>query len=194
MIDKSAEKKLEEILTKHSDLWNTKSKYLSFIRGGIRRGCWEKHPVKLQIIQERRVQIPNPNPRGNKPTVWGCKCEICEGLFKQSDIQVDHIRSHFSKFTDINDIQQFVIDMVMVTKDDLRLVCKECHEVVSLSQKDSVTFDEARLKKEYIHICKDKKLLVAKLKEFGVESIPKTLKAQKELLSDLMLNLGEHND
>ena len=181
------EEKLEEILEKHSDIWNTKSKYLSFIRGGIRRGCWEKNPVKLQVIQDRRVQIPNPNPRGNKPTVWGCKCEICEGLFKQSDIQVDHIRSHFSKFTEINDIQQFVIDMVMVTKDDLRLVCKECHEVVSLSQKDGITFEQAKIKKEFINICKDSNKVVEKLKALGIELIPKTKKAQKQLLEEIML-------
>lgn len=185
------ENKLEEILEKHPDLWNTKSKYLSFIRGGIRRGCWEKHPVKLQVINQRRVQIPNPNPRGNKPTVWGCQCEVCEGLFKQSDIQVDHIRSHFSKFTDINDIQSFVIDMVMVTKDDLRLVCKGCHEIISQSQKDGTTFEEAKIKKEFTKIVKEKKVL-DKLNEFGVVSIPKLKKDKEALLYELML--GESKD
>ena len=86
MVDK-IDKILEENLN-----WKTRSSFFSYIRGGIRSGLWNKSPIKLNYIKEKRIQIPNPNERGNKPTVWGAECNICEGLFPLKDMNVDHIR------------------------------------------------------------------------------------------------------
>ena len=84
---------------------------------------------------------------------------------------------------------------MIVTQDDLRLCCKGCHEVVSYSQKKGISFEQAKVEKEYISIKKSKKSFDILL-SLGVSSsdIPKTKKAQEELLYKLMMekfNNGE---
>lgn len=179
--------KVEKLLQENSDVWKTKAALMSYIRGGVRKSLWNQHPSKVKLIKERRFQIPNPNPRGKKPTVWGGKCEICGELFIEKDLQVDHIRDRGSSLKDIDDIQKFVEDIVIVTMEDLRWVCKGCHYIVSYSQKMNISFEEAKLKKKVINICKDKQLLLDELMKLNVESIPKTKKGQEELLYKLLL-------
>lgn len=148
--------KIKEIISENSDVWKTESAFMSYIRGGIRRGLWNKHPLKLKLINSKRIQIPNPNPKGKKPIVWGGCCEICNNLFPSSEMQVDHKRDKGSSLKEISDIQQFVEDMVVVTKDDLRWICKGCHEIVSLSQKNNISFEQAKAEKQALEIIKQK--------------------------------------
>ena len=187
MIDK-IDKILEENLN-----WKTRSSFFSYVRGGIRSGLWNKSPIKLNYIKEKRIQIPNPNERGNKPTVWGAECNICEGLFPLKDMNVDHIRDTGSSLKTIDDIQQFIEDIVIVTKDELRLVCKGCHNIESYRQKHNMTFAEAKVHKEVIEICKDKQKVVDKLSGYGVEYIPTTAKARREMLTQIMLKELEND-
>lgn len=179
--------KIDKILEENQN-WKTKSAFMSYIRGGIRAGLWNKSPIKLSFVKERRRQIPNPNPRGNKPTVWGCECEICKNTFVLKDLQVDHIRDVGSSLKDVSDIQQFVEDIAIVVKDELRMVCKECHSIISHSQRTGLSFEMAKLEKEIINISKDDDKVVDKLQSFMLQSsdIPKTKKGRKDLLSKLM--------
>ena len=179
--------KVDKILEENQN-WKTKSAFMSYIRGGIRSGLWNKSPIKLSFIKERRMQIPNPNPRGNKPTVWGCECEICKNTFVLKDLQVDHIRNVGSTLKGVSDIQQFVEDIAIVVKDELRMVCKECHSVISHSQRTGISFEQAKLEKEIINISKDDGKVIDKLQSFMLQSsdIPKTKKGRKELLYKLM--------
>ncbi len=182
--------KIDRIVEENSDVWKNESAFLNFIRGGVRRGLWEKHPVKLKIMKERRKRIVNPNEDNIKrfPEVWGGQCEVCKQLFSQKDLQVDHIQDAPSRLREVEDIQKFVEAISFVVKEDLRLVCKPCHGIISYSQKQGVSFEEARVAKEVIAICKDDAEVLKKLEELGVKStdIPKTKKAKKELLTKLM--------
>ena len=71
---------------------------------------------------------------------------------------------------------------------DLRLVCKPCHGIVSYSQKQGISFEQAKVAKEVIALDKDQKLMLDKIASFGVElaDIPKTKKSRKELVTKLM--------
>ena len=178
--------KVEKLLEENFDVWKSKASLMSYIRGGVRRSLWNRHPSKTKLIKEKRFQIPNPNPNGKKPTVWGGECEICNNLFIEKELQVDHIRDHGSSLKDISDIQQFIEDIVIVTRDDLRWVCKGCHEIVSYSQKMNVSFEQARIEKQFIQIKKDKNVL-DNIKAFNVQSIPKLKKDQESLLRELLL-------
>lgn len=178
--------KVEKLLEENSDVWKSKASLMSYIRGGVRRSLWNRHPSKVKLIKDKRLQIPNPNPNGKKPTVWGGECEICNNLFIEKELQVDHIRQQGSSLKDISDIQQFIEDIVIVTRDDLRWVCKCCHEIVSYSQKMNISFEQARIEKQFIQIKKDKKV-IDNIKAFNVQSIPKLKKDQESLLRELLL-------
>ena len=136
-------------------LWKSSTQFWGFIRGKLRLG-WNTHPMKISVINKKRYQIKNPNPKGKKPTVWGFDCEMCGKTFPISEGQVDHITPAGS-LTCKEDIQGFVERLLCVTEDDLRLVCKGCNNALAMSQKQGITYDEAILEKTIIEICKTKK-------------------------------------
>jgi len=136
-------------------LWKSSTQFWSFIRGKLRLG-WNTHPFKIAVINKKRYQIKNPNPKGKKPTVWGFDCEMCGKTFPISEGQVDHITPAGS-LTCKEDIQGFVERLLCMTEDDLRLVCKSCNNALSMSQKQGITYEEAILEKQILEICNSKK-------------------------------------
>lgn len=178
-------KKLEDILEKYPHIWKSKASFMAYLRGGIRRSCWMRHPVKLEFIKKNRQRIPNPNPKGKAAEVWGGECNVCKNLFIQSQLAVDHIREFSATLKEVKDIQSFVELISLVTEDDLQFVCKDCHDAISYSQKHNCSFEEARVRKKHILIGKEKRLQ-QELEARGV-LVPKTVKAQNELLLTLML-------
>lgn len=163
----------------YSHIWKTESAYLSFIRGGIRRHLWSKNPIKLEFEKDVAVQIPNDNPRSMKrfPTVAGGQCEICKGLFKKTDMEVDHRTGEYSLRT-ISDIQTFVEGIVLVRKEDLAHLCKPCHGVKTHAERYGMTFDDAKADKLAIEWDKKKvKQVVDFLTKSGI--IPASTKGAR---------------
>jgi hypothetical protein len=178
----------KDVLKENPDVWKNESALLNYIRGGLRRGLWEKSPVKLKFIKNNRRRIPNPNPRGRVSEVWGGECNVCKLLHIQTALQVDHIRNDFNKLSSMDGIQEYIENLVLVTVSDLQLVCKPCHGIISHSQRKGISFEEALLAKEVIAICKSDDKVVAKLLELGIidKDIPKYKKGRNELVSKLM--------
>ncbi len=77
-------------------VWKTESAFMSWVRGGIRKGLWNTNPVKLEFIKNNRKLIDNPNPKGKKAQVFGANCSLCHKDKPQKDIQVDHIEGGHS--------------------------------------------------------------------------------------------------
>ena len=181
-----SDKKLDEILEKYPHIWKSKAAFMSYLRGGVRRACWMKHPVKLEFIKNNRERIPNPNPRGKVSDVWGGRCNVCKNLFVQSKLSVDHVREYSATLKNIDDIQKFVELISLVTEDDLQLVCKDCHDTISYSQKQGCSFQEAVVRKKHILIAKEN-AVEDELKLRGI-IVPKTIKEQSTVLLDAMLS------
>ncbi len=141
----------------YPEIWKTQSAFMSFIRGGIRRGLWEKHPVKLEFIKENRFKAPLGKKTTRNPDgmVWACKCSLTGEVHRQTDCQVDHIQGNHSLKSE-DDLKEFIMSMVYVTKQDLQMVSKEAHKIKSYSEKQGITFEEARAEKKSIQIIKDK--------------------------------------
>ena len=150
MID---DKKLWEI---YPHIWKTESAYMSWIRGGIRRSLWNRHPVKLEFIKLNRVKIPNPNPRGKVAEVWGGVCVLTGETHVIANLEVDHRIGNHSLQT-LKDIEPFVKGIVDITLEDLQFVSKEAHKIKSYAEKQSISFEEAKIEKEVIEIIKQKK-------------------------------------
>ena len=179
-------KKLEELLEEYPHIWKSEAAFMSYLRGGFRKGVWLKHPVKLEFIKNNRERIPNPNPRGKVDTVWGGRCGVCKGLFVQSKLQVDHIRDYSATLRKLDDIQSFVETISVVVGRDLQFVCKDCHDTISYSQKHNCSFEEAKVRKKHILIGKEKRFK-DELEARGMV-VPKTIKEQSTVLLDAMLS------
>lgn len=154
------EKKINKILEENKDVWKTESTFYSWIRGGIRSGLWNKHPIKLKVLNKAKKDIPNPNfgkPRNYKETVKGGTCSVCEQDFPMKNLEVDHVHGGTYSLKSIEDVQGFFEQIVLVAEEDLRIVCKYCHSVLSYASKEGLTEDEARVKKLVIEILKQNK-------------------------------------
>ena len=186
----NSKEKVKKILKENQDIWKTESAYFSYLRGCIRL-AWSKSPVKHKLLKKVKKQIPNPNygkPRNTKPTVIGAECEICNKDYPMKMIEVDHKSGGTYSLKSVDYIQGFFESICIVCEDDLRVVCKECHGILSYSAKQNISFERAKLEKEFIKIKKDKLLLDSLLKyNVNLSDIPKTNKAKEEMLYKLMV-------
>jgi len=138
--------------------WKTESAFLSWVRGVLRRG-WSKHPIKLEFIKKYRKQVPNPNPKGKKPTIWGMTCDCCKKDFPLQvprqlkgvvpTIEIDHIEDA-SSLKSSEDLGGFAYRLFYVTFDLLRPLCKPCHDIYTYMAKHNVSYEEAKGTKEVI--------------------------------------------
>lgn len=141
----------------YPEIWKTQAAWMAWVRGGIRRGLWEKHPIKLEFIKSQTFRMVNTNPRSMKrfPTVAGVKCAICGGSFKTTDCQVDHIGGNHS-LKSMGDLRAFTEAMINIRESDLQMVCKPCHKIKSYSERADISFEHAKAIKEAIEICRTK--------------------------------------
>lgn len=139
----------------YPNIWKNAPAWWGYLRGCLRK-AWSTNPIKLELLKEKRKQIDNPNPKGNKPKVWGFDCEMCNNTFIISECQVDH-KIPAGKLSKIEDIQGFVERLLFVGKDDLRLVCKGCNNALAMADKRGISYEQAKAEKEAILIIKEKR-------------------------------------
>lgn len=168
-------------------IWKTKAAFMSFVRGGIRRGLWEKNPLKLDFIKSKRKRVPLgrktiKNPEG---MVWGAECEICHNDFRQADVQVDHKCGNHSLKTE-EDIIGFITNMIYIDPDnDLQIVCKDCHSIKTNMDRKGISFEESKAEKKAIQIEKEKRVNET-LEGLGLVPASNAAKRRKQLVEAFM--------
>lgn len=178
------EKKLWEI---YPHIWKTESAFMSWIRGGIRRSLWNRHPVKLEFIKQNRIKIKNPNPRGKIDKVWGGVCALTGETHVIANLEVDHQKGNHSLQT-LKDVEQFISGIVNITLEDLQFVSKEAHKIKSYAEKNGVSFEEAKAEKTAIELIKkgvDKQFLIDH--NVKAENIGSTQAVRRKQIVELLL-------
>ena len=169
------------------------------------RSAWGDSIFKKHIYDTRSYLVANTNHRSMKryPKVRKVRCAICGDEFGKADTELDHIDSEV-KMTDLAQANDFIRTIFFTSPDKLQIVCKDkkkkvnkknvlasfgCHGIKTYSERYGVSFEEALLAKHIIHICKDDKLTLDKLKCLGVKpsDIPNTKAGKKKLLTELMV-------
>ena len=158
--------KIDLIVAENQDVWKTRSAFFSWLKGVLRRG-WSKSPVRLKHLKKRAMRVPNTNPRSMKrfPFVNAYKCEVCQQVFKQNEVEVDHILEETASLTSLDDVRSCVEKLLVVADSDLRILCKGCHSVVSLSQKLGISFEEAKVEQYIISLLKSETMYRKFIKE-----------------------------
>lgn len=113
---------------------------MSQVRSAIRQ-VWMRAPNKLAVLEEARVPDMNPATR----TKWLFKCAICGKMFKQSDIEIDHIIGE-NKFTKPRDFESYWKNVLNVSIDGLQVLCAVaggCHPTKTYQEKHGLTWQEA---------------------------------------------------
>ncbi len=136
------------------DVWPTKAKFFQWMRGQMRR-AWSRHPVKVSYMHNHRIRVPLGRVTANNPEglVWGCECEHCHELKKQSECEVDHIDAAGS-FKGWEDFEPWMHKLMHINWNSIRVVCKDCHRIISYAERMGYTFEEAKLEKEAIAFSK----------------------------------------
>ena len=147
-------------------VWETKAKFFTWVRGGLREAVWNQHPIKREYIKHKRVRVPLGKITKSNPEalIWGGQCEQCLTLLKQSDCEVDH-NIPSGSLNDVEDIAGFTQRLLMISFDNLSIVCKPCHKIKSYADRMKITFEEAKVAKKFIAFRKLSKL--DKLEELG---------------------------
>ena len=163
--------------------WNNRTAFYTYLRGGFRKAIWARHPVKLAYIQANRFKAPMGKVAGKD--VWCCECELCGRTFPQGQCEIDHLQEAGS-LRSPDDIRDFVVRLSFVDFNDIRILDKTCHKIVSYAQRESITFNEANIEKAVIAACKDKrlrdKLLKAGYSEGDVSNGPKRRGCAREMV------------
>ena len=171
-------------------------------RDGV-RGMWGDSIFKRKFLKDNVIMIENTNPRSMKrfPIVAKYKCAICGEYFGGNDIEIDHIEDE-NTLKEYHDVIPFVKSIMFTSPDKLQILCKDrkskakdtknhilrfgCHGIKTYSSRYGVSFEEARKEKEYLNIIKFPSILLDKLGELGIESIPKTKVDKERLLRKIL--------
>lgn len=136
---------------------------LNWLRSNIRR-VWNTHPSKLTLLQESRFLKATSTGR----RIWHCKCSKCKKDFKMTEVEVNHKKT-VGKLTADN-LGDFMTNMLIVKTDDLEIVCKECHGVITYSERYDMTVEEAIIEKQVVAFTKKPAdFQKKKLKQLGFE-------------------------
>lgn len=167
----------------HPNIWKTKSAFMSWLRGGIRRSLWNKSPIKLEYIKKHRKRITNPNPKGKVETVWGGTCALCKQDHVIAHLDVDHKEGNHS-LNELTDIQSFIENIVLVTEDDLQFACKTCHKIKNQQERKGISFEQASYEKIAIDLEK-KKLTISWLESKGIKPASNASKRRQQVIDKL---------
>ena len=168
------------------------------------RDMWGGSKFKLDKLKESSQLVVNTNPRSMKkyPEVTKYTCAICGEMFGSNDVELDHINDE-NPLTKIEQSEDFLKSIFFTSFNDLQVLCKDrkktikgkkvitdfgCHPIKTYASRYNVSFEQARIEKEFIQIKKDNKV-VDMLIKLGVKSIPKLKKYQESLLKDVLLKL-----
>lgn len=135
-------------------IWKTQSAFFSWIRGSLRR-AWTKYPVSKNFKNSQC----RPAPKGGRAK-WVADCAKCGKQFNKSSLQVDHIVPAGS-IRSWEDVGAFV-QRLFTTSENMRLLCKPCHEMVTNQERWGLSEEEAIKRKEMVEFFK---LSVSKQKE-----------------------------
>lgn len=154
---------------------------LSSVRTMI-RSMWSDSVFKQIFLKHHSKLVVNDNPRSMKkyPKVTKYRCAICGELFGSAEIEIDHVKGENS-LTSYEHINDFLTNIVLVSPDDLQILCKDkwsyktqtvkgkkkkvrdklihtgCHNKKSYSERYDVSFNQAEAEKFALQLLKEKK-------------------------------------
>lgn len=180
---KKREDKLKQFLKKLDEGGKPQEKHVvSVVRSAIRQ-AWMKSDVKLAYLYGKTI----PDMDDSTRTKWLVQCEICEGLFKLSDVEIDH-RSGNHTFTKVSDFADYFENILMVGFDDLQILCREDHLVKSLSESLRISFDDAKIEKEVIKIMKWKASAIDLWLKERTIVVAKNPKSRRDAVREVLKN------
>ena len=111
----------------------TESGFFGFIRSGLRakHARWKPRAMALKAASR---EIP-PERRVGRQRLEVC-CNNCRDWFSLKEVEVDHLIPA-GKLRTFDDLPGFV-ERLFCEEDGYQILCKECHALVTLGERNSV--------------------------------------------------------
>ena len=149
----------------HPEIWPTKAKFFSWVRGALRRYLWGKNPVKITF---KKSQLTPPPKEYTGRARSGAICSLTGEWFPNSQLEVDHKDDGWQSMKDWDDLLPFVFHLCC-GEENLQLVSKEAHKIKSYADRMGISFEEAIIEKQVIAF---KKLKADVQKETLIKECP----------------------
>jgi len=166
--------------------WKTQSNYFTWLRGQIRRiwadnplrKVWKKDQLRPVTMQEKIDKVFHPSTKNVG------QCYLCKEWMAGSKLECDHVVGNISCVNYLT-AEEFLWHCAADNPDNWALVCKPCHKIKSYSEKEGVSFKEARSTKRVIQIEKEKRVNET-LEELGIKPASNSKLRRKQLVEAFM--------
>ena len=140
-------------------LWKDEKSFLNWLRSQVRK-VWSRHPVKNTYVSKRKKMHPTELEKLGIEVVGATaktrvvrQCEMCDKWFPVSQMEVDHIHGG-TGFTNYEEFLAWQKRTLFVGFDDIREICKGCHQKVTLSQRLNIPMSQVPMEQERIKFSK----------------------------------------
>lgn len=160
----------------YPEIWPTKSKFYTWLRGSLRNAVWNKSPIKI-TFKNQACSAPPEDYTGRAKS--GAYCALSGEWEGKSKLDVDHVIGNVS-LNNEEDILDFIKHLIP-PPNSLQLVTREAHKVKSYAEKQGISYQDAEAEKKVIQIIKDKKDKQVLL-ESGITPASNAKKRREQLL------------
>jgi hypothetical protein len=163
----------------YPEVWPTKSKFFTWLRGSLRNAVWNRSPIKI-IFKNESCSAPPAGYEGRAKS--GAYCSLSGVWEGKSKLEVDHIAGNVP-INNEDEILEFLKHLIPAPN-TLQLVTKEAHKVKSYAEKQGITYKQATAEKKAIEIIKsksDKEWLEAR----GIVPGSSTAKRREQIVKEL---------
>jgi hypothetical protein len=125
----------------------TEAQYVNWLRSSLRR-VWSKHPIKQVMEQKARFKHL---PKGAKTPTFHIRCEHCKIPHKLKMIECNHKgNASGSEVLSLKNMGEFAQKLLVVTEQDLELLCKKCHSIITYSERSGMNYADSLVEKKVI--------------------------------------------
>lgn len=163
----------------YPDIWPTKSKFFTFLRGSLRNAVWNKSPIKI-TYKNGACSKPPEGYEGRAKS--GAYCALSGTWEGKSKLEVDHIEGNVP-INDEDDILEFLKHLIP-PPNSLQLVTKEAHKIKSYAERQGISYKEASAEKKAIEIQKSKED-VWWLEDKGITPASNAAKRRVQIVQEL---------
>lgn len=161
----------------------TEKAFANWLQKSVRK-VFNKHPARLALIQKQRYHTVNKNT-GRKCYHIDCeKCGTPTPLTANGDsIECNH-KNTVGGFAELDreKFKQFVANLLFVTEDELELLCKKCHAIVTYSERYDMSTEDAEIEKKVIKFTNQPaKIQIEKMVKAGLKPASTVAKRRVQL-------------
>ena len=124
--------------------WKSSAAYFTWLRGGLRR-LWMRHPISKRFKNSLCRPARPEDGLGPRVKQVGL-CARCGLLKAKSALEVDHVIPA-GPLGSWDDLTPFAARLLGASSENLRLLCKPCHDVVTASERFQCSEEEAKRRK-----------------------------------------------